>query len=438
MWGRLQELAENYFDEAKAIIAANNQLATTGKKSSGFYVPPSMIGGRFPVISGPQEQEARNEANALMNRGMQAEGKGDFRAARDCYAQSAKLLPRDHEIAFAHANIFLRLGEAEVSISLFRDLCITAPRSAKYQSAYGSALAKAGQNEEALKAFEEALQLEPGRPATVVNKVLVLQRLGRNADATGLIFESFEQDSPMKVSADLSPVACHALMVSIAGAVESSQFDTAENLFVILCEIDATNPMVWEQRADVAAKRACPHDALAYYEKALDIDPGRSSTIKKCISLRGSTGLNERVIQIAHEYLAIKPDDSYIWNDLGTIFGGLNRYEEAKNCFRMAVKHGGDDSLHWTNLGGVLLQTRETRQDVLDGLECLDRALGIDPDHLGAQFNRAAALLMLGDFKAAERAFLNILQDNPDFPQIADLLQICKQEQARLDKNGQA
>jgi tetratricopeptide (TPR) repeat protein len=392
-----------------------------------MYLPPGLANERAPIIIGRQEQGQIARAAEQMDRGLTAESNGDFVAARAFYESAFELNPRDREIAFARAQVYLRLDDPERSVELLGELCAKAPRSAKLQSALGSALASAGRPEEALAALDQALDLEPGIPKAVANKATVLNQLNRHAEAAELLLEAFDGKPPFEPGPELIAGLSLTMMKSIVAVTKSPDPELADQLATHLCRLNPRDPLAWEVRANAAARCGRPDDALSHYRTALDLDPKRASSARACLSLASAGAQREAVVAAVRGYLAAVPQDGHVWNDLGYLLAQLDDVAGAVECYRQAAHHEPDDALHWMNLGGILLQAHQSDESMREGLSYLDRALQLRPDHLPARFNRAGGLFLLGEFRGAGKELAAVLRADPDFPQAADLLAACRQ-----------
>ncbi|MFF4386819.1 tetratricopeptide repeat protein [Streptomyces sp. NPDC001552] len=427
LYARLEALAEQHHESLSSLLAADSGLRSTVRMKHSMYLPPGMAGGPAPIIIGRQEQDQRARASEKIERGLAAETNGDFAVARDFYESAAQLNPRDRDIAFAHAQIYLHLDNPERSAQMLGELCATVPRSARFQSALGSALAAAGQPEEALAALDRALDVEPDRTAAVANKATVLNQLGRQVEAAELLVDAFNGEPPFQPGPEMAAGLSLTMMKSMVVVMDSPDLELADRLAQHLCDLSPQDPLAWELRAQVAVRDSRPADALSHYSTTLDLDPKRASAARACLSLASAGEQRQAVVTVVRRYLAAVPQDGKIWNDLGYLLTQLGDTVGAVECYRQAAHHVPDDALHWTNLGGILLQARQSIESLREGVSYLDRALQLRPDHLPARFNRAAGLLLLGEFRRAEEEFAEILRQDPNFPQAADLLVVCRQ-----------
>jgi tetratricopeptide (TPR) repeat protein len=110
--------------------------------------------------------------------------------------------------------------------------------------------------------------------------------------------------------------------------------------------------------------------------------------------------------------LALNPESSSAWGNLGNVLKDLGEYAEAIECHTRAVELCAKSSTKsskgakatakpaaeigaWNNLGVALRAAMRPREAVT----CFDKVLALDPTHADARFDRALALLTLGNFK---------------------------------------
>jgi len=427
LYARLETLANRHHESVRSLLAADSGLRSMVRSKHSMYLPPGMASGPAPIIVGLQEQDRRSRASEQMDQGLAAERNGDFAAARDFYESAARLNPRDRDIALAHAQIYLHLDDPQRAAQMLGELCTVAPRSARFQSALGSALAAADRPEDALAALDRALELEPDRPTAVANKATVLNRLGRQVEAAQLLLGAYEGEPPFQPGPEMTAGLSLTMMKSIVAMIKSPDLELAARLAKHLCALTPHDPLAWQLRAEVAANGGHSADALSYYSRTLELDPKRASAARACLSLASAGEQREVVVTVVRRYLDAVPHDGNVWNDLGYLLTQLGDVAGAIECYRQATRHGPHDALHWMNLGGILLQARQGVESVREGVSYLDRALQLRPDHLPVRFNRAAGLFLLGDFRGAEEGFAEVLRQEPNFPQAADLLVACRQ-----------
>ena len=186
-----------------------------------------------------------------------------------------------------------------------------------------------------------------------------------------------------------------------------------------------------------ARQLAVPDKALRLYEEA-----------SKCLSRRDSACAIERLEQA----VALAPQFSPAWNELGTIAYQGQKYARAEECFREALAADPDAYEPLVNLGGVLVNLHKLDEawdynvhavllrpgDALAQSQLgmtyfemgrpelaekhFQQAVALDPAHFShPQLFLAEIHLRRGDRKAAAGDLENFLQHHPDWPQAAKM-----------------
>lgn len=133
-------------------------------------------------------------------------------------------------------------------------------------------------------------------------------------------------------------------------------------------------------------------DAIAFYDKALKIDP----SIPTLWYNRGNTlGKLDRYSDAIASYdLALKINSNYFnaWNNRGLALAKLNRYSDALESFDKALKIKPDHINAWANRGLVLVKLDRYSE----ALSSYDMALRIEPDNTPILKIRGIALDKIG------------------------------------------
>ena len=146
----------------------------------------ALRGDRFPTIPDPFFAEVRTRARGLLarlNRGMQLSQQGRFEEAIEQYEA---VLARDPEHPIAHLYSGLtasRLGDRERAFSLLARAETLAPADERPSLFQGILLAANRRDDEAVLAFERAIERAPDVASARVERARALQRLGRLDEA---------------------------------------------------------------------------------------------------------------------------------------------------------------------------------------------------------------------------------------------------------------
>lgn len=87
----------------------------------------------------------------------------------------------------------------------------------------------------------------------------------------------------------------------------------------------------------------------------------------------------------------LDPDSSLIWNNLGLCFWEQHMLEEAEKCYIKAVSRDPNDANALNNLAQLYNSTGQPEK----ALNCLEKALRVNPKIPEAQYNKGIANLML-------------------------------------------
>lgn len=92
--------------------------------------------------------------------------------------------------------------------------------------------------------------------------------------------------------------------------------------------------------------------------------------------------------------LALRPESSDIWGNIGLVHWREDRITEASNAFRHAVELKPDSAIAQGNLGVFLSSTG----DAVESDKHLCEAIRLNPDNLGPRWDRALLALRQGDW----------------------------------------
>lgn len=96
-----------------------------------------------------------------------------------------------------------------------------------------------------------------------------------------------------------------------------------------------------------------------------------------------------------------EPENDQAICNLGVAYRKENYYEPAKKCWERCIALKGDSVEVCNNMGGLYADSGHPKE----ALEWLDRALKIDPQDVHSNWQRALALLTMGDFEEGWKAY---------------------------------
>ena len=173
----------------------------------------------------------------------------------------------------------------------------------------GNALFEAGRFEDALKRYQAALALVPGRPSILANLGVTQCRLGQWAEAVATL-QTATQADPANRDAWAALGLSHEALSHWAEAVQALRHGI---------RLGASTAELWLSLALCLSHLEQLTEALDALDRALALDPALAEA----------------------------------WSQRGSLLRELGRHAEAAHCFEQALANGADETLHRFYLAGV-------------------------------------------------------------------------------------
>ncbi len=181
---------------------------------------------------------------------------------------------------------------------------------------------------------------------------------------------------------------------------------------------------------DVFLKEGKVDEAISYFQKAVQINPGYTDGHLHLGNALLQKGRVDEAITQIEQALQIKPDYEKAHNSLGMALSKKGRVDEAIAHYEQALRIKPDYPNAQNNLGNALL--RKGRVD--EAITHYERALQIKPDFANAHASLADALLQKGRADEAITHFQQALQIKPDLADAHDHLGIALAQKGRVDE----
>jgi arylsulfatase A-like enzyme/tetratricopeptide (TPR) repeat protein len=165
----------------------------------------------------------------------------------------------------------------------------------------------------------------------------------------------------------------------------------------------------WYNLASALQESGNGNEAAIAIDEASRRDPNRPELHNLrgvALAQRGDLAGAERELRSA---IATDPHDARAWNNLGNVLRDLGRADDALAAYESAIRAAPRYADALNGLGAVLAQKGRAQQ----ALRAFDSALEIAPDFYQAQLNRAVALTLAGDQRAAAEELRRLLARLP-------------------------
>ena len=236
-----------------------------------------------------------------------------------------------------------RASRFAVVLMLLAALCVTAAAqedTADYWIKIGDGLVLNNSFQEALAAYENAIQIDPENEDTWLSKALVHQILSKqaNKEALNLAEKKLENNSQ-------DARAWQARGAALAGlgredeAIQS--FENATEIFDLEIQKNPENATAWWFKAENLNNLGKEQEALPAYEKVIELNGTRKvdAWFAKAIIFMNLDRHNESLTAF-DEVVELDPKYVLAWMGKGYILTALGRDSEAEDAFARAEELG--------------------------------------------------------------------------------------------------
>jgi tetratricopeptide (TPR) repeat protein len=302
-----------------------------------------------------------------------------------------------------------RNGSYEEAIKAYDKALELDPRNAQAWFAKGTVLSLlAGSTndddlyEDSIKALDKAIELDTRQIKSRLVKANTLLNLGRYNESLATLDEAIEASSEDQEKAQIWFEKAHLF------AEQGSYNKTADALEKVF-ELNPQDIDLWINGGVLLSSVLERYeDALKYYESAIQIDPdnklawiNKASALIELNRTAEATGAYQEALNITNKSLEDHPEDSILWAEKGLLLHNVGNSEEAVKAFANATRIDPMDETSWKMMG-VLLASELHRYD--EAAQAFDGALKANPEDVQVWSLKADALNALGKSVEAEAA----------------------------------
>ena len=217
--------------------------------------------------------------------------------------------PYQQTVGEFFAGISMATGRPLTAVEVYDFLITRHPESSELYRQKFEALLQAGDEEGALSSLNAAIARDPQNPLLLIKKVRILAKTGKKADAESIYTTilSIQTENPAYISA----------IADIA--LEKNQYVNAFDRYTLLLNTNPKEGLIWEKRSDVIfalltiptagagasetlRKTDLYTEGIAGYQKALTLNPERSSTIGTKIAKRSEEYIPKTIQELEERY----------------------------------------------------------------------------------------------------------------------------------------
>ncbi len=162
-------------------------------------------------------------------------------------------------------------------------------------------------------------------------------------------------------------------------------------------EIDPRHANAWANKGNCLHSIGRYQEAIACLNEALEINPRFAGAWSNKGNSLNSLGRHQEAIACCDKALEIDPRLAGAWGNKGISLRSIGRLQEAIACHDKALEIDPRDAKAWANKGGSLDSLGRHQE----AIACYDKALEIDPRFAGAWSNKGNSLNSLGRYQEA-------------------------------------
>jgi tetratricopeptide (TPR) repeat protein len=149
--------------------------------------------------------------------------------------------------------------------------------------------------------------------------------------------------------------------------------------------------------------------AIQALKKAIDLGPYNYSAYNNLGFAYSKTGDVSKAVTMYEQSIAIRPDFAAAYNNLGVLFLNPAQSKKAMKVLRKALEIDPGYVDAYSNMGIALIYGGNFKK----GIHLIKVALELESDHQDATFNLARAYELLGDYHSAVDQYKNSIHLNP-------------------------
>ena len=254
-----------------------------------------------------------------------------------------------------------------IPLSLIKRLGnVTNPHAAKNGILNGAFLFDQGKYDEAIQAFNKALEIDPKNADAWTRKGQALIKQEKYDDAVQAFDRSLEIDSKN---------ARTWILEGTALLFYQDKYDKAVQAFDKALEIDPKNSMVWHFKGRTFINQEKYDEAIQAFNKALEIDPKNADAWTRKGQALIKQGKQNEALSALKTAVEIDPQNTndIAWCLIGESLYECGNYDEAHQALEKALDADPNDMHAWLLKSKVLIAQRKSPDEYLPALEMVTK-----------------------------------------------------------------
>ena len=377
-------------------------------------------------------QEHPHEVFALSLMGVVLDAQKRFDEAEGFYMRAIRLNPRAASVLNNLGNHYLQRGDRVKAQAAFLRVLAVDPRHPNANRQLAEVSVAAGQGNAALGYLDRLPAEDQGTTAVQIIRAQALHLAGREKEGVellgkleaqaggdvrltyslGMIYAEWKRydDAERAFSKALEAVPADFDILYNLGlaALRNGHLDRAKEVLEIALRQRPNDVDVLQSLARVAAARGEPDLAIVILVQAEQVAPNNPDIQLFLARMAEQSGYYGDAATAYDHYYKLRPDEDVIRRDRGFARARSAKIKEGLEDLRWYVEKHPEDARGW-----YLLGVAETVEDRDRALECLNKAIELDPKFLLAHYARGVALLQGGQLEKADEELSFVVARDP-------------------------
>jgi len=286
-------------------------------------------------------------------------------------------------------------------IRLWEDCIDKSPNVADLYNNMGLALAKQGDNADAIVTLKEALQLDPDHVDANNNIGIAYQKNKEDKKAI------FHYKKALKAMPHYIKTYCNLGRMYH----EKGDFQRAANFFNKAIAINPLFAEAHDELGTILFAQNKSSQALTHFYEAIRLSPGRISTVINIGDVLASQNKFTEAKNFYNQSLKLDPDNKYTRNKLGNLYARQGDFKMAIKQYEQILDKVPDHIITLNNMGNALFALGKHAEAV----SLYKKSLKADPENKNAHFNLGLVFAAINDFHRAEHQFTEALRIDPKY-----------------------
>jgi len=296
---------------------------------------------------------------------------------------------------------FYNHGEFLTVVELAQDLTNEYPKAYIIRNILGASLAQIGKLEEAIEAYNKAIELKPDYADAYNNMGAALKDQGKMDKA----IEAYNKSIVFKSN---YPEAYYNIGLILKDQGKLDEAIEAYNKSIALKPdyADAYNNM-----GNALKDQGKLDKAIEAYDKALSLKPNNAVIYSNMGNALQDQGKMDKAIEAYNKSIVLKPDYADAYNNMGNALQDQGKLDEAIEAYNKSIALKPDYADTYNNMGTALKD-----QGKLDeAIEAYNKSIALKPDYAEAYCNKGTTLQVQGKFDEAIEAYNKSIALKPDY-----------------------